>query len=328
MSTVQTEVCNGTDGRLHRIATNGLSTGLFIDGQQIHTPEPALFPRAAASRTATLVAFKGHATDVAYVVGDHGRYAALGASYGNYSQAIEAEDSGLFTVVLQTTATTFETIYLDHLCQEVDRQPGTMPQTSQGLLDLIGGQPIWNDRLLWQDLSGVRLHRPMRRGDWTVGLRGDPNGVLAYHHPTQAVYLVSDEDVQLAPRLAMHGHDPVVAVSIGIGDFVARDNFVLLQGGTPVPGPTPTPPPVPAPTPVPQVPVDLSEIHGKLDLIMEQFGELLNAMSAIEETHDAQYQDIAHRLDMLEQKAHPTLSGYLNAGWLGKMRVTLDEVPE
>jgi hypothetical protein len=95
---------------------------------------------------------------------------------------------------------------------------------------LANGTPYWNDTQRSISLGGEPLFNWKRRGDWTVGLKNDPNDVLAYKHSTGQLYTVDTGDTQLSPGLIDTPSGLIVAISQGVGLFKTEADLVATAG--------------------------------------------------------------------------------------------------
>jgi hypothetical protein len=220
------------------------STMQFGVAAPVVTNQPPLFVRAAANNAKVLAIYHGHTNDNAYVINDAGAELLIKASSGgNFNVAIEYDGVNFVCYATYLSGSGFidkyERVVVNENCVEQSRQsdldipddPLDCCGTVSGFYDVVGGVISWSHLPRTTRLGGQDFFNFKRRGDWTVGLQGNPNWVIAWHHTTSTLYSVDTGNNLLSPGLVeTTGGDLIVAVSRDAGFFYTLTDLTTLAG--------------------------------------------------------------------------------------------------
>jgi len=249
MPQVHVDVCKSPDLTVHKVVGGDIETPastMAFDGAAAKvTTEPPLFIRAAADNTRVLAIYRGHTNDDAYVINDLGTELLIKANTaGNFNVAIEYEASSGHFICLATYigggggVERYEKVVVNNLCVEQSRttdlvipdDPLDCCGTVSGFYDLVGGVPVWSHLPRTIRLGGEDFFNFKRRGDWTVGLKGNPNWIIVWNHATSTLYSIDTGNNLLSPGLIDTAAGLTVAVSRDTGFFRTLTDLIVLAG--------------------------------------------------------------------------------------------------
>jgi hypothetical protein len=234
----------------------------WVDGRRVRTstgldlaapPNPVGLRCARSGAHIGLVLVDG-ARDVAVLSLNGGPWQDLVHAFGQRAVEIRGVPGG-FQMWVVTSPATYETWAAQPGLAPSRTGTGTMPATSQGILDSPGGQILWTDAHEWTD--GLRY--ATRAGEVCVGQKAQTSespgdALLAAWGPQGPRRFALQRELARDPRVAVDGDGRyrIVAMLEGgrVFELVAAPPF--SEAAAPAP-PAGLPPPAPVPAPAPPV---------------------------------------------------------------------------